>query len=315
MRVVVFGGGGFVGRRVAAALCARGHQVVVPARDRERAKENLIILPGARVTGLDPDSASSVSKALNGAEAVVNLVGMLHERRPGDFERVHGEFVRRLVSECRGRVRLFAQVSALGAAPGAASAYLRSKAKGESIVRDAGAMRHVIARPSVVFGRGDSLTTMFANLARFAPVVPLPCAHAKFQPIAVEDLARALVNALEDGELQNSALSLGGPEVLTLREIAEKSMRAAARPRPIIPLGDSASYAFAAVAEMLPFVNLITRDNWRAMRTPSVCPRDGGNDAARILGKDALTSLDIGLARMHPRESHYDEFRRRARRI
>ena len=314
MRVVVFGGGGFIGGRVAAELCARGHQVVVPARDRERAKKNLIILPGARVIGLDPDSASSVSKALDGAEAVVNLVGMLHERRQGDFERMHGEFVRRLVSECRGRARLFVQVSALGAAPGAASAYLRSKAKGEGIVRDAGAMRHVIARPSVVFGRGDSFTRMFANLARFAPVMPLPCAHAKFQPIAVEDLARILVNALEDGELQNRTLSLGGPEVFTLREVAEKTMRAAGRPRPIIPLGDGLSYAFAAAAEMIPFVNLITRDNWRAMRTPSVCPRDG-NDAARILGKDALTTLDIGLARMHPRVSGYDEFRRRARRI
>ena len=124
----------------------------------------------------------------------MNLMGILHERRPGDFERVHGEFVRRLVLECRGKVRLFAQVSALGAAPAADSAYLRSKAQGERIVRDAGAMRHVIVRPSVVFGRGDSFATMFAGLARFFPVMLLPCADAKFQPVAVEDLARMICN-------------------------------------------------------------------------------------------------------------------------
>ena len=314
MRVALFGGAGFIGQRLAAELCARGHEVVIPTRDRERAKERLVILPGARVTGFDPDSATAVSRALDGCDAAVNLVGILHERRQGDFERVHGEFVRRLVSECRGRVRLFAQVSALGAAAASGSAYLRSKAKGERILRDAGAMRHVIVRPSVVFGRGDSFVSMFANLARMFPVMALPCAHAQFQPIAVEDLARMTADAMEDGALQNRILSAGGPEVFTLREAVEKTLQAAGRPRPIIPLGDGASYAFAALAELIPFVNLITRDNWRAMRIPSVCPRENGNDAANILGEENLTALDIGLARMFPRPAGYDDLRRRARR-
>ena len=317
MRIAVFGGSGFVGRRLTAELCARGHEVVVPTRDRERAKEDLIILPGARAVGFDPDSPASVARALDGAEAVVNLMGILHERRPGDFERVHGEFVRRLVLECRGKVRLFAQVSALGAAPAADSAYLRSKAQGERIVRDAGAMRHVIVRPSVVFGRGDSFATMFAGLARFFPVMVLPCADAKFQPVAVEDLSRMIARAMEDGTLQNRILSAGGPEVFTLREMVEKVLNAAGTSRPIIPLGNSASHAFAAVAEAIPFVNIITRDNWRAMRIPSVCPRKngGGNDTATILGMENLTSLETGLAQMFPRPpQNFNDFRRRARR-
>ena len=313
MRVALFGGAGFIGQRLAAELCARGHEVVIPTRDRERAKERLVVLPGARVIGFDPDSATAVSKALEGCDAAANLVGILHERRQGDFERVHGEFVRRLVSECRGRVRLFAQVSALGAAASSDSAYLRSKGKGETIIRDAGAMRHVIVRPSVVFGRGDSFLSMFAGMARFFPAMALPCAYAKFQPIAVEDLARMTANAMEDGALQNRILSAGGPEVFTLREIVEKTLRAAGRPRPILPLGDGASYAFAALAELVPFVHVITRDNWRAMRIPSVCPREG-NDAAKILGEENMTALDIGLARMFPRPVGYDALRRRARR-
>ena len=310
MRIVVFGGSGFIGRRVVSALCARGHEAVVPTRDRERAKQDLIVLPGARAVGFDPDSAASVSRALDGADAVVNLVGILHERRQGDFERVHGEFVRRLVSECRGRVRLFAQMSALGAAAASGSAYLRSKAKGERIVREAGAMRHVIVRPSVVFGRGDSFATMFAGLARIFPVMLLPCAEAKFQPVAAEDLANLVAAAMEDGACQDRALSAGGPEVLTLREVVEKTLKAAGRTRPVVPLGDGASYAFAAMMEMVPFARLMTRDNWRAMRVPSVCPREGGNDAAKILGE--LISLDIGLARMFPRPPVSGALRRRA---
>ena len=101
--------------------------------------------------------------------------------------------------------------------------------------------------------------------------------------------------------------------MFTLREVVEKTLRAAGRTRPIFPLGDGASYAFAAMAEWIPFVRLITRDNWRAMRMPSVCPREG-NDAEKILGKENMTALDIGLARMFPRPAGYDALRRRARR-
>ena len=304
-----------MGRRTAAELCARGHEVVVPSRDRERVKEDLIILPGARAVGFDPESTASIASALEGADAAVNLAGILHERRQGDFERLHGEFVRRLVSQCRGRVRLFLQVSALGASASAESAYLRSKAKGEQIAREAAGMRHVIVRPSVVFGRGDSFACMFAGLARLCPVMFLPCAAAKFQPVAVEDLARLLAEAAENDAMRDATLSAGGPEVFTLREVVEKTLRAAGRRRPLVPLGDGASYAMAAALEMVPFARLMTRDNWRSMRVPSVCPRDGAdNDAARILGADTLTSLDIGLARMFPRASGYEKFRRSARR-
>ena len=313
MRVVVFGGGGFVGRRTVAELCARGHEVVVPTRDRERAKRDLIVLPGARATGFDPDSPASVARVAAGAEVAVNLVGVLHERRNGDFERIHGELVRRLVAECRGKVRLFIQVSALGASASAASAYLRSKAKGERVVRDAGAMRCAVVRPSVVFGRGDSFASMFAALARRLPFLTLPCAEARFQPVAVSDLAKIIAVVAESGAWENRTLSVGGPDVFSLREIVEKTAAAAGHPRPIVPLGDGASYAFAAMMEMIPFVRMLTRDNVRSMRAPSVCPRESGNDAARVLGGvRELVPLEVGLAEMFPSSSSPADFRSRA---
>ena len=170
MRVVLFGGGGFIGRHLAAALSARGHHVIIATRHREAVKNDLILLPNTDVIACDYNQAQTVHPMLEGADAAVNLIGILNERDKGEFERVHCELTRILVAGALAhKVRRFIHISALGASASAPSAYLRSKAKAEQALKDIIGMRTVIMRPSVVFGSGDSFVTFFAKLTRRLP--------------------------------------------------------------------------------------------------------------------------------------------------
>ena len=298
MKIVIFGGNGFVGRHLAAALASRGHYLLLPVRDREKSKA-LIVLPDADVVAFDPTAMHTVLPRLQGADAVVNLVGILNERQRGEFVRVHGEFVRILTDGCTSKkVRRLVQVSALNAINSAPSEYLRSKAKAEQIVRNASALRHVIVRPSVVFGVGDSFVNLFVRMARWAPVLPLPCAEAKMQPLAVEDLTAILIRAIETGDEDNKIINAGGPEVMTLADIVRRALAAAGIARPLMPLNPSLSYCAAAVAEIIPGVHFLSRDNCMSANLDSVTAA-GGNDAQRMLGE--LTGLDAGLAAMFNR--------------
>lgn len=166
MNIVIFGGNGFIGGALARALAARGHHLTLPVRDREKAKA-LILLPDTDVVAFDPAAMGAAGAALSRADAVVNLAGILNERVGGEFVRVHNEFVRVLCENCgkHKKVRRFVQISALNANPVAPSEYLRSKGKAEQVVR-AAMERHVIIRPSVVFGPGDSLACFFVRVAK-----------------------------------------------------------------------------------------------------------------------------------------------------
>ena len=293
MRIVIFGGNGFIGSRLAAALAGRGHALVLPVRDRERAKERLILLPQTDVLAYDPKKPSHIAKMLTGADAVVNLAGILNEGRNNLFVHAHEEFVRMLCEAAKAaRVGHFVQASAIGAAHSAASHYLRSKAKGEQIVRAGESFRHAIVRLSVVYGEGDQFVCKLAAMLRFAPILPLPCAHAQIQPIAVADAVALLMQAVEDDSAVDETWHGGGPEAMPLWRVAQAIAAAMGLRRKILPMGAALSYMAATVAEFVPFTDLLTRDNCLSTKTPAVCPA-GGNDAARRLGE--LTTLQTGL--------------------
>ena len=293
MQITLFGGSGFIGRHLAAELVRRNHTLSIPVRNRERVKESLILLPGTDVYGYEPNAMAKLKRGLAGSDVVVNLVGILNENHRDKFERIHSEFVRMLIDGCiKNQVPRFVQISALGASPGAPSEYLRSKAKGEQMIKNNEAVAHVIVRPSVVFGSDDSFINRFAGMIKLFPLLPLPMAAAKFQPIAVQDLVKMIVTVIEDDSYNNRVLNAGGPEVLTLQEIVRQIGRAVGRSPRLLPMSPGLSEIFAAVAEKAPFVELITRDNCRSMKLPSVCPADG-NDAEKIAAP--LTTFSSGL--------------------
>jgi NADH dehydrogenase len=199
-------------------------------------------------------------------------------------------------------------MSALGADSNSRSAYQRSKAEGEALVLKAADLDVTVFRPSVIFGPGDSFLTMFAQLLKLAPVVPLAGASARFQPVFVGDVARAFADALDKPESFRLAYNLCGPKVYTLAELVRLTARALGMTRFVLPLGNTASYWFARMMELKPGDKIMTRDNHYAMLTDNVCP--AGFPA--LFGQPTALESVIGYLReAHPRR-HYHGFRSQA---
>jgi uncharacterized protein YbjT (DUF2867 family) len=270
-RVLVLGASGFVGRSVCAQLAGRGLLLRALTRDRVKAKA-LQVLPALEIVAASPHDDAALAAALDGVDAVVNLVGILHQSRRETFEKVHVELPRRLVRACReAGVKRLVHVSALHAGGDGPSQYLRSRGRGEDAIREAGGgLAFTILKPSVIFGRDDSFLNLFATLVKPFPVVPLAGAAVKFQPVWVEDVARAVAHALDDPRTHGQSYDLCGPGIYTLAEIVRFVAGLQGRSRLIVPLPGWAAYAQAFVFEHLPGP-VMTRDNLASMQVDSVC--------------------------------------------
>lgn len=270
-RVLVLGASGFVGRCVCAHLAGQGAALRVLTRGQAKAGP-LQVLPEMETVVASPHDDAALARALDGVHAVVNLVGILHENRRESFDKVHVALPRRLARACRaaGVARLI-HLSALHADRNGPSRYLRSRGLGEEAIREEGAgLAVTILRPSVIFGRGDSFLNLFAGLVKPLPVVPLAGAGVKFQPVWVEDVARAVAVARDDARTFGQAYDLCGPDVYTLSEIVRFVARMQGRRRLVVALPGWAAQAQAFVLEHLPGP-LMTRDNLASMRVDSVC--------------------------------------------
>jgi len=270
--VCVIGGSGLVGSHVVHQLAARGISVRVPTRRRERAKA-LIVLPTVDVVNADVHDPATLERMVAGTDAVISLAGILHQGHGGEFARIHTELPRKIVDACRERgVRRLLHVSALNATHDAPSEYLRSKAGGEQQVRvaQASGIRTTIFRPSAIFGREDRFLNLFAQLAQALPAIVLASPNARFQPVYVEDVARAMVQSLEMSHTYDQNIDLCGPTVYTLRELVEYVCRLLKLERPILPLNDEMSEVMAWMMEWLP-IKLLSRDNILSMRVDNVC--------------------------------------------
>ena len=271
-KVTLLGGSGFVGRYLAQVLSQRGIEVTVPSRYRERAKRELIVLPTVTVVEANIHDPAHLDRVVAGADAVINLVGILHASDRGAFERVHVRLADEVLGACRraGVPRLL-HMSALCADPNGPSDYLRTKGQAEANMSRAPAdVAVTVFRPSVIFGRGDSFLSLFAKLLRVLPIVALGSPGARFQPVWVEDVVRVFADSLANPVTFGARYDLCGPKVYTLRELVELVAEAIGRRRPIVGLGKNASYVQALVMELLP-VKLLTRDNVRSMSVDNVC--------------------------------------------
>ncbi len=268
--VTIFGGAGFIGRHLVRRLAARGATLRVATRSPNRAGHLLPMGdPGQIVLVRFAEEEGTIAKLVEGASAVVNLVGILFERRAGDFERVHGVLPGRIGAAARAAgVARLVHVSAIGADPGSASLYARSKARGEAALR-AAFPEAVILRPSIVFGPEDNFFNRFAAMARIAPALPLlGGGTTRFQPVYVGDVAEAILAGLERPETAGRTYEVGGPKVYSFKELLEYVLRVTGRRRLLLPLPFSLARLQARLLELLPSppltrdqVTLLERDN------------------------------------------------------
>jgi NADH dehydrogenase len=268
-RIVVLGGSGFIGRHLVAALATREAEVVVVARARDHAK-HLFLLPRVEIVEADARDATDVAVAARGADALINLVGILHPARGMSFDDVHVGVAEAAIRACRSnRIGRLLHMSALNADPGGPSAYLRSKGEAEAKVRSSG-LQWTIFRPSVVFGPKDQFLNKFATLARWFPIIPLAGATARFQPIYVGDVVTAFAAALESDATIGQSYGLCGPRAYTLRELVAYTGSLVGRRPLIIGLPGLLGQAQAALLELVPGKPM-SRDNLASMRVDSVC--------------------------------------------
>ena len=271
-RILVLGGTGFVGRSVCEKLVERaggaGGRITVPSRRPQRAL-HLRTLPTLELPEANLQDDRQLAALVAGHDAVINLVAILHGTEQ-QFNQVHVELPRRLAAACLAQgVRRLVQVSALGVSPSAPSAYLRSKAAGEAVLSASG-LALTLLRPSVIFGEHDRFINVFADLLALAPVVPLAGAEARFQPVWVDDVARAIVACLDRPSTIGQTIECAGPAVFTLAELVRQAGQWSGNARPVFGIPEGLGMAQASLMALMPGEPLMSRDNLLSMRVPNV---------------------------------------------
>jgi uncharacterized protein YbjT (DUF2867 family) len=276
--VTIYGGSGFVGRYIARRMAKEGWRVRVAVR---RPNDALFVKPYGLVGQVEPVACNirddaSVRAAMQGADAVVNCVGILNKAGKNTFDSVQASGAARIARiAAEEGVGQLVHLSSIGADAGSASEYQQTKAAGEAAVLAAfpGAM---ILRPSIIFGNEDGFFNRFAAMARFSPVLPVVGAATKFQPVHVDDVAQAAVKGIT-GAAAPGIYELGGPEVATFRELMQRMLTEIRRRRLILNIPFFAASIMGGVLDLVQTLSLglfnngmITRDQVRNLRADNV---------------------------------------------
>ncbi len=304
--LLILGGSGFIGNQLAYAFANRGWRVTVPSRRPHRHRE-LLVHPNIRLLQADITDPANLKTLCQDQQAVINLVGILHEKSKGDFRRIHVDFIKSVVETCSETgIRRLLHLSALGADQATGSSfYLRSKGEGENLLHTFGqrGLNVTSFQPSVVFGKGDDFINRFAGILRWCfGYFPLACADSKLAPVYVGDLVAKIVASIDDRSSYGRRYTVCGPDVFTLQQILELIIATLRLPVRIMPLGKGMSRLQAVILQNLPG-KLFTMDNYRSLQTDNVCA-DGD------LCETSLRQYVIGLPEMNGNKRNYDRFRK-----
>jgi len=288
----VFGGTGFIGQHLVPRLARLDYDVRVVTRNPDAVRP---LATQGRVGQVEPrfarlGSDADVAAAVADAGLVVNLIGILAERRPGDFQRLQGELPGRIGrAAAAGSVERVVHVSAIGADPSSPSAYARSKAAGEVALRQAFPAATIL-RPSILFGPEDHFLNRFAGMAQWMPFMPVVCGATRFQPVYVGDVAEAIVTAAHRSDSKGRTYELGGPRVVTFRELMAYVLEVTGRHKRLIELPDGLVRLQAALGEHLPNPPL-TRDQLAQLRRDNVVAPEAAGFAALGLTPKAMEAV------------------------
>ena len=284
--ITLIGGSGFLGRHIVRSLAKRGYRIRVACRRPDLAGHvQPLGVPGqimpVQANVRYPDSLAAVCE---GAHAVINLTGVLYSAGAQSFDAIHVFGAEASARAARSaKARMFIQMSALGADANSTSAYARSKAEGEARAR-AAFPGTVMLRPSVVFGPEDDLFNRFAAMARFSPALPLIGGGAtKFQPVFVGDIAQAVTRLVDTGHANGRTYELGGPEVISFREILEFILRTTGRKRLLVPVPWPVARLQGMILGLLPRP-LLTADQVELLKTDNVVSKEAAGERRTLQG-------------------------------
>jgi len=296
--VTVFGGSGFIGRHVVRALAKRGYRVRVAVRRPDLAN---FLQPLGNVGQIHAVQANlrypdSVARAVKGADAVVNLVGILAEKGRQRFYAVQANGAKAIAEAAtREGITRFVQMSAIGADANSASAYARSKAAGEEAVK-AAVKDAVILRPSIVFGPEDDFFNRFAALARVMPAMPLiGGGETKFQPVFVGDVAEAVERAVDGALKAGATYELGGPELKSFHDLMQAVLKITNRRRALVPLPFPLARIQAGVMEIANAVSFGLMPHALQLTRDQVTLLEQDNVVSAEASKAGLTLEGIGI--------------------
>jgi uncharacterized protein YbjT (DUF2867 family) len=292
--VTVFGGSGFIGRHVVRALALEGWRIRVACRRPDLA---LFLQPLGGVGQISFAQANlrdpaSIAAALRGADAAVNLVGILAEGGKQSFTKLQAEGPALVATAAKAAgAERFVHISAIGADAGSASAYARTKALGEAGARSAFESA-VILRPSIVFGPEDGFFNRFGAMSRLLPVIPVVGAQTKFQPVYVGDVAKAVALALDGKAKEGATYELGGPEIKTFEALVRYVLAVVERDRPILKLSFGSGALIGAVTEFLSAVSIglfprlltTTRDQVQLLKHDNVVSQEATEQGRTLQG-------------------------------
>jgi len=249
-RISIIGGSGFVGRAIARQAVEQGYDVTIACRHPERARD--LLVKGMRLVKADVCSGRGLAEAVQGAACVINLVGLLFERGPQNFAAAHVHGTEHVLTACeRAGVKQYIHMSALGADLGSQSAYARTKGEAEQRVRTS-KLKWSIMRPSVIYGERDSFLNRFRELYAKAPVAPVIGGDTRFQPVWVEDVARAFIASIGKREVNGKIFELCGPETYSLREIIEMMLAGLGWNRLLVSVPMPVAGVMAKFMQLLP---------------------------------------------------------------
>ena len=289
-KILIIGGGGFIGQVITTKLAKLGYPVLIPTRKLGSLRD-LWVLPQVTVIEADvhdQEVLHQLCAKLSDTDVVINLVGILHDKpaKPygKSFAKNHVELPRKIIAAMnKAGIKRYIHMSALGADSNGPSMYQRSKGDGEKLVIDS-SLDWTIFRPSVVFGENDSFINLFASLQKLAPVMPLAGASVRFQPVYVSDVASAFVKAISMPQTIKKSFNLAGPKIYSLGDLVRFAGRKVGCSRLVIPIPASFGYLQAWMLEMMPGKTLMSRDNLASMKVDNILPNSEENTLEKVFG-------------------------------
>ena len=281
----ILGGGGFIGRYLVRNLTKKNYRCIISTRNSfQKGYLKTQATPGAiELIDWNPNNFSELKEAIKNSDVVINLIGILYETRKQKFYNIHSTIPEVIAKACKeSEVKKFIHVSAIGANDNSKSLYQKSKFSGEVKALN-NFNKTVIIRPSVVCGTEDNFTNLFSKLS-FLPVIPLVGINYKFQPILVNDVADAIVRAIETKNNENKIYEIGGPKIISFGDMVKSILKTINKKRFVVPMPMPIAKIQSTITDLLPFPPILTKDQCEIL-----------SEADNIVSNNFLSLKDLDL--------------------